>query len=285
MMTDRQLTVNFTVANLLVTDIFPKETQALAGAVYQATSQLGISIGIAVLAVIQNTVTNKSPFPDKESPDALLTGFRAVFWACFGMMVLSTLIGMWGLRGRSKVGQIEEDKDAEQPPSNAKRLSSPLLGQPQHYSTESGRPVSPLEDPQAPLIQRKPLPPSSTLRKTPRAVITPRHSWMSWNSRTQPLTPSSVLNMKPQPVITPRDSWICHNLRAKPLPKIPQVVTLPTSKNFPSSNGYDSLNLDGEVTLDHILELYDRGEVTLMEGYAILDQYYSWEYALHRAQG
>ena len=106
------LPVNYTVANLLITDIFPKETQALAGAVYQVMSQLGISIGIAVLAVISNTVTDASPLPDKDSPEVLMKGFRAVFWTCFAMMVLSTLIGMWGLRGYKQIGSA---KDVEHP--------------------------------------------------------------------------------------------------------------------------------------------------------------------------
>ena len=108
------LAVNYTVANLLITDIFPKETQALAGAVYQTMSQLGMSIGIAVLSVISNTITDRTRLPDKESPEALMQGFRAVFWTCFAMMVLSTLVGMWGLRGWRKIGsdrQSGHDQD------------------------------------------------------------------------------------------------------------------------------------------------------------------------------
>lgn len=87
--------VNFTAANLMITDIFPADTQALVGAVYQAVSQLGISIGIAVMAVISNAVTDRSSLSDKASPDALMKGFRAVFWTCFAMMVLSTIVAMW----------------------------------------------------------------------------------------------------------------------------------------------------------------------------------------------
>ena len=71
-------------------------------------SQLGISIGIAVLAVISNTVTDATAPTDKESPEALMEGFRAVFWACFVMMVLSTLIGWWGLRDCKKIGTSNE---------------------------------------------------------------------------------------------------------------------------------------------------------------------------------
>ncbi|KAI4161894.1 MAG: hypothetical protein LQ342_004460 [Letrouitia transgressa] len=105
--------VNYTVANLLITDIFPKETQALAGAVYQMMSQLGISIGIAVLAVISNTVIDRSTVPDKESPKALMQGFRAVFWTCFAMMMLSTLVGVWGLRGWKEIGTTENSEQAK----------------------------------------------------------------------------------------------------------------------------------------------------------------------------
>ncbi|KAL9037342.1 MAG: hypothetical protein Q9214_005744 [Letrouitia sp. 1 TL-2023] len=109
---DRFPTVNYTVANLLITNIFPKETQALAGAVYQMMSQLGISIGIAVLAVISNTVIDRSLVLDRESPKALMQGFRAVFWTCFAMMVSSTLVGMWGLRGWKEIGTTENSKQA-----------------------------------------------------------------------------------------------------------------------------------------------------------------------------
>ena len=112
--------VNFTVANLVITDIFPVETQALAGAVYQVVSQLGTSIGIAVMAVISNSVTDRSRLPDKSSPEALLQGFRAVFWACFAMMVLSTLVGAWGLRGVQITGKDESHR-------SPKSISAPEL--------------------------------------------------------------------------------------------------------------------------------------------------------------
>ena len=73
-------------------------------------SQLGISVGIAVLAVISSTVTNASHFSDKRSPDALMQGYRAVFWTCFAMMVISTLVGWWGLRGCKTIGSNKEVK-------------------------------------------------------------------------------------------------------------------------------------------------------------------------------
>ena len=105
--------VNFTVANLVITDLFPPKTQALAGAVYQTVAQLGISISIAVMAIISNSVTRRSSFTDKNSPQALLEGFRAVFWACLAMMVLSTAAGAWGLRGLRSVSINGEHRRSE----------------------------------------------------------------------------------------------------------------------------------------------------------------------------
>ena len=101
------------MANLIITDIFPVETQALAGAVYQVVAQIGTSIGIAVMAVVSNAVTDRSPLSDKSSPDALMQGYRAVFWACFAMMVLSTLVGAWGLRGVTMIGKQKHNRMSE----------------------------------------------------------------------------------------------------------------------------------------------------------------------------
>ena len=33
-----------------------------------------------------------------------MQGYRTVFWACFALMVLMTLVGMWGLRAVKKIG-------------------------------------------------------------------------------------------------------------------------------------------------------------------------------------
>ena len=80
------------------------------------------------MAVVSNSVTDRSSFEDKSSPEALLKGFRAVFWACFGMMVLSTLVGMWGLRGRKSIGKNHDpsqtksmaEKSTQDGPRNSK---------------------------------------------------------------------------------------------------------------------------------------------------------------------
>jgi hypothetical protein len=42
--------------------------------------------------------------PEKTSPDALMVGYRASFWAAFASMAVVILIGAFGLRNIGKVG-------------------------------------------------------------------------------------------------------------------------------------------------------------------------------------
>ena len=92
------------MANLIITDVFSADTQALAGAVFNTVAQVGTWAGIAIMAVISASVTEESSWPDKASSEALMQGYRTVFWACFALMVLMTLVGMWGLRAVKKIG-------------------------------------------------------------------------------------------------------------------------------------------------------------------------------------
>ncbi|KAL6718194.1 hypothetical protein ACLMJK_004282 [Lecanora helva] len=155
------LPISVDVANLLITDIFPKETQALAGAVYQTMSQLGISIGIAILAVVSNAVTNDSSLPDKWSPEAQLQGYRPVFWTCFGLTVSSTLVGLWGLRGCNTVESSTEQLN--------------------NVASSTKQPKPPIENgvPGSWVITRKPLPPTSIPKTKPTGRIVRRNSMTS----------------------------------------------------------------------------------------------------------
>lgn len=96
--------VLFTVSNLLITSVFPSKTHGLAGGVFNTLSQIGNSVGLAVAAVIATTVTASSPYKDKHSPDALLQGYRATFWACFGTATMILGVVGWGLRNIGRVG-------------------------------------------------------------------------------------------------------------------------------------------------------------------------------------
>jgi len=67
-----------------------------------------MAVGLAILAVISSTVTEQSSYSSKKSPQALLTGYRASFWTCFGAILLSCAICMVGLRDVGKVGLKRE---------------------------------------------------------------------------------------------------------------------------------------------------------------------------------
>ncbi|KAJ5204926.1 major facilitator superfamily domain-containing protein [Penicillium cinerascens] len=96
--------VIFTVANLIIADSFSAKTQGLAGAVFNTIAQFGTSIGLTIFAIISSTVTQESSYNNKGSPDALMVGYRAVFWTCFALMMAAAGIGALGLRKVGKVG-------------------------------------------------------------------------------------------------------------------------------------------------------------------------------------
>lgn len=76
---------------------------ALAGAVFNTIAQLGTSMGMSLVAVISSLATEASRFEDKESPEALLTGYRAAFFACAILMLVS-VGSSFGMRSLGKLG-------------------------------------------------------------------------------------------------------------------------------------------------------------------------------------
>jgi MFS family permease len=98
----------FTVGLLVVSDVFPAHMQALSGAVFNTCAQLGTAIGLTVTSVISASVTNESPHADKTAPDAIMAGYRAVFWTLFAWMVLVCLVCVFGLRKVGKIG-VKQD--------------------------------------------------------------------------------------------------------------------------------------------------------------------------------
>lgn len=98
----------FTVGLLVVSDVFPKHMQALSGAVFNTCAQLGTAIGLSVTSVIATSRTDASHFEDKVSPDALMVGYRAVFFTLFSWMVFVCLVCVLGLR---RVGGIGLKRD------------------------------------------------------------------------------------------------------------------------------------------------------------------------------
>ncbi len=98
----------FTISNLVITSVFPAKTQGLAGGVFNTLAQIGTSVGLALSAVIASSVTLGSGFQDKTSPEALMKGYRATFWACFAATVAMLGVSGWRLRRIGKVGLKQE---------------------------------------------------------------------------------------------------------------------------------------------------------------------------------
>ncbi|KAL8813071.1 MAG: hypothetical protein Q9200_000538 [Gallowayella weberi] len=100
--------VLFTVSSLVIVDVFPLKTHALAGAVFNTVAQFGTSLGIAIMAVVATNVTKESGNPNKDSPAALMEGYRVTFWLAFASLLLTCVIGLVGLRKAGKVGLKRE---------------------------------------------------------------------------------------------------------------------------------------------------------------------------------
>lgn len=96
--------VLFTVSNLVITAVFPAKDQALAGSVFNTVAQIGKSVGLATSAVIAASITQHSKINDKESPAALMEGFRAAFWYMFALSCATGVLFVFGLRGIGRVG-------------------------------------------------------------------------------------------------------------------------------------------------------------------------------------
>lgn len=94
----------FTVGLIVITNVFPDDTQALAGAVFNTSAQFGSALGMAVLQVISTVVTEEKEKGGESEKRALMEGYRASFWTMFGLMVVCTAVGFFGLRRSGRVG-------------------------------------------------------------------------------------------------------------------------------------------------------------------------------------
>jgi MFS family permease len=92
----------FTVGLLVITEVFPDDTQALAGAVFNTSSQFGNAFGLAIVQVVSTLVTKNRE--NAGDPDALMEGYRASFWTMFGLMILCSVWGILGMRKTGRVG-------------------------------------------------------------------------------------------------------------------------------------------------------------------------------------
>jgi hypothetical protein len=92
----------FTVGHLVITDVFPNESQSRAGAVFYTAAQFGNAIGLAMMQTV-STLFMKKHIHTGQS-DALLYGYRSAFWAIFIQGIVCVLIGGIGLRRLGRVG-------------------------------------------------------------------------------------------------------------------------------------------------------------------------------------
>ncbi|KAH7075240.1 major facilitator superfamily domain-containing protein [Paraphoma chrysanthemicola] len=104
--------VLFTVGLIVVSDTFPEDTQALAGAVFNTVAQFGISIGLGscqvVALAIQDKETGNAVDGGRGDAKALLKGYRASYWLMFAYMLVCGVIAVLGLRKAGRVGLKRE---------------------------------------------------------------------------------------------------------------------------------------------------------------------------------
>jgi nitrate/nitrite transporter NarK len=98
----------FTISNLVITSVFPTETQGLAGGVFNTISMIGNSVGLAITAVIAGEVSKHEAGGGHSRREELLDGYRASFWMCFAASVVVVGVTGWGLRSIGKVGLKRE---------------------------------------------------------------------------------------------------------------------------------------------------------------------------------
>lgn len=84
--------------------MFPVNTHALAGAVFNTASQFGFTGGLAIMSFISSAYPKNVSGGTEHDKASLLGGYRAVFWTCFGLMCLTSLVAPVGLRAVWKLG-------------------------------------------------------------------------------------------------------------------------------------------------------------------------------------
>jgi MFS family permease len=109
------INVMVTVGMLIISDVFPDKSQALAGAVFNTVGQFGLSFGVGACQLIALGVTGSegqakhgSATDELREGDSLLRGYRAAFWTMHGSMIFCSVIAFFGLGRVGKVGLKRE---------------------------------------------------------------------------------------------------------------------------------------------------------------------------------
>ncbi|SCN99817.1 related to aminotriazole resistance protein [Fusarium fujikuroi] len=95
--------VLFTIGLIIITEAFPEEQHAVAGAVFNTAAQFGNTMGLALMQVISTWVTEQQK-TTKPFTKALMEGYRATFWAMLAFLLVCSIVGAIGLRRAGRVG-------------------------------------------------------------------------------------------------------------------------------------------------------------------------------------
>ncbi|KPI41110.1 putative MFS-type transporter [Cyphellophora attinorum] len=96
--------VLFTASQLVITSAFPDRTQALAGGVFNTVAQVGKSVGLAISAVIANSISESVEHSGKPHTLVLLDGYRGAWWFCLASCAAVVVVSIFGLRNIGKLG-------------------------------------------------------------------------------------------------------------------------------------------------------------------------------------
>ncbi|KAF5696369.1 integral membrane protein [Fusarium globosum] len=94
--------ITFTVGLIIITNTFPEDKQAVAGAVFNTATQSGNSFGLATMQVVSTLTTKRNSHLAHAS--ALWEGYKASFWVMTGLMILCAAVGGIGLKNVGKIG-------------------------------------------------------------------------------------------------------------------------------------------------------------------------------------
>lgn len=102
----------FTVGLIVITEVFPEDKHALAGAVFNTSAQFGNAFGLAIMQVVLTLVTTRK---ESELPvlRAKLEGYRAGFWTMFALMLVCVVVGGVGFWKVGKIGVPKDEKPEE----------------------------------------------------------------------------------------------------------------------------------------------------------------------------
>ncbi|GAA5985579.1 hypothetical protein JCM11641_004979 [Rhodosporidiobolus odoratus] len=112
----------FACGILYVSQVAGRGHQALAGSIFNMSTQIGTGIGLAINTIVQDRVTKREVEKlgmvyDVNSNDipreAYHIGLNAAFYTCAGFAFFAAVIAVVGLRGIGRVGHREVKKEVE----------------------------------------------------------------------------------------------------------------------------------------------------------------------------